>query len=74
MIALTRMQARILGIIRDSVSRRGYPPTVREIGAAAKSPSSVAYQLGQLHAAGWIQRDPNSPRAMRILDPAEGAA
>ena len=42
---LTRRQRRVLEVIRESVERRGYPPSVREIGEAVglNSPSSVAH-------------------------------
>jgi repressor LexA len=65
---LTMRQHKILQVIRDSVERRGYPPSVREIGAAAglKSPSSVAHQLKVLEKRGLLRRDPNRPRAVDI--------
>jgi repressor LexA len=41
-------QQRILAVIREWIQQRGYPPTVREIGAAVglRSTSSVAYYRG----------------------------
>jgi repressor LexA len=68
---LTRRQRRVLEVIRESVERRGYPPSVREIGEAVglNSPSSVAHQLKVLEAKGFLRRDPNRPRAMEVLDP-----
>jgi repressor LexA len=65
---LTMRQHKILQVIRDSVARRGYPPSVREIGQAAglKSPSSVAHQLKVLEKRGLLRRDPNRPRAVDI--------
>lgn len=65
---LTMQQRKILRIIRESISTRGYPPSVREIGAAAglKSPSSVAHQLRMLERKGLIRKDPNRPRAVDI--------
>ena len=44
---LTARQRRILDYIRDTVERRGYPPTVREIGEAVglASPSTVHAHL-----------------------------
>ncbi len=65
---MTMRQHKILQVIRDSVERRGYPPSVREIGQAAglKSPSSVAHQLKVLEKRGLIRRDPNRPRAVDI--------
>jgi repressor LexA len=60
-------------MIRTSVSERGYPPSIREIGEAVglTSPSSVAHQLRTLESKGFIRRDPNRPRAMEVLSPDE---
>jgi repressor LexA len=68
---LTPRQRRILEVIRDAVKRRGYPPSVREIGEAVglTSSSSVAHQLATLQRKGHIRRDPNRPRAMEVLLP-----
>jgi repressor LexA len=47
---LTERQQVILDVIRDSVNKRGYPPSIREICEAAglASTSSVAHQLSVL--------------------------
>ncbi|GGN75287.1 LexA repressor [Actinoplanes lobatus] len=70
---LTTRQLRILAVIRDSVRERGYPPTVREIGAAVGlvSPSSVSYQLGVLEKHGLIRRQPNNSRAVELRPAAD---
>lgn len=70
---LTPRQRRILEVIRDSVERRGYPPSVREIGEAVglTSPSSVSYQLASLQKKGLLRRDPNRPRAVDVRSPAD---
>jgi repressor LexA len=70
---LTLRQRRILDHIRDTVERRGYPPTVREIGEAVGlvSPSSVAYQMGVLEKKGYLRKDPNRPRAVDVRPPSE---
>jgi repressor LexA len=72
---LTPRQRRVLEVIRDSVERRGYPPSIREIGEAVglTSTSSVAHQLRNLQESGFIRRDPSRPRAMEVLLPAHGA-
>ncbi|HHW51011.1 MAG TPA: transcriptional repressor LexA [Pseudoclavibacter sp.] len=69
---LTPKQERILRVIQDAVSERGYPPSMREIGDAVglASLSSVTHQLNQLEIAGCIRRDPKRPRALEILVPA----
>jgi repressor LexA len=68
---LTPRQRKILDYIRETVDRRGYPPTVREIGEAVGlvSPSSVAYQMGVLQKKGYLRKDPNRPRAVDVRPP-----
>ncbi|MGY1831914.1 transcriptional repressor LexA [Geodermatophilus sp. SYSU D01180] len=72
---LTQRQRRVLEVIRDSIERRGYPPSVREIGEAVglSSASSVAHQLSVLQKKGWLRRDPNRPRALDVRLPGETA-
>jgi repressor LexA len=45
-------------MIREWIDQHGYPPTIREIGAAVglESPSSVAHQLKVLEERGYIRR------------------
>jgi repressor LexA len=68
---LTARQLRILAVIEESVRSKGYPPTVREIGAAVGlvSPSSVSYQLGVLEKHGLLRREPNNSRAVELRRP-----
>ncbi|MEO7131827.1 MAG: transcriptional repressor LexA [Dermatophilaceae bacterium] len=68
---LTVRQRRVLEVIRNSVDRRGYPPSMREIGEAVglASPSSVSHQLAALERKGYLRRDPNRPRALEIISP-----
>ena len=70
---LTQRQRRVLELIRDSIERRGYPPSVREIGEAVglSSASSVAHQLSVLQKKGWLRRDPNRPRALDVRLPGD---
>ncbi|MGV0643452.1 transcriptional repressor LexA [Mycolicibacterium sp. XJ879] len=65
---LTERQRTILEVIRASVSTRGYPPSIREIGDAVglTSTSSVAHQLRTLERKGYLRRDPNRPRAVDV--------
>jgi repressor LexA len=66
--ALTPRQRTILDVIRASVTSRGYPPSIREIGDAVglTSTSSVAHQLRTLERKGYLRRDPNRPRAVDV--------
>jgi repressor LexA len=72
---LTPRQHRVLDVIRDSVERRGYPPSMREIGeqVGLTSTSSVAHQLTTLEKKGYLRRDPNRPRAVEVRIPGEVA-
>lgn len=65
---LTPRQRTILDVIRASVTTRGYPPSIREIGDAVglTSTSSVAHQLRTLEKKGFLRRDPNRPRAVDV--------
>lgn len=69
---LTVRQRRVLEVIRNSIDRRGYPPSLREIGDSVglTSPSSVAHQLAALERKGYLRRDPNRPRAIEVVSPA----
>jgi repressor LexA len=70
---LTPRQRKVLEVIRDAVARRGYPPSMREIGEAVglTSTSSVAHQLTTLERKGYLRRDPNRPRAVEVRAPGE---
>jgi repressor LexA len=68
---LTVRQRKVLEFLRDEIETRGYPPSMREIGAAVglTSTSSVAHQLRALEGLGYVKRDPNRPRALEIFLP-----
>jgi len=70
-LGLSFRQRHILNYIRSSISTRGYPPTMREIGSEVglTSPSSVKHQLVVLERKGYLRRDPNLPRAIEVIDP-----
>jgi repressor LexA len=73
---LTHRQRLVLDTIRTLVERRGYPPSMREIGEAVglTSPSSVSHQLETLQRKGFLRRDPNRPRAIELTTPGETRA
>jgi repressor LexA len=72
---LTWRQRKVLQVIRDSVQKRGYPPSMREIGEAVGlvSTSSVSYQLSTLQSKGYLRRDPGRPRTVEIRLPGHPA-
>jgi repressor LexA len=73
---LTERQRAILDVIRASVTSRGYPPSIREIGDAVglTSTSSVAHQLRTLERKGYLRRDPNRPRAVDVRGADDGVS
>jgi repressor LexA len=73
---LTPRQTRVLATIKDAIEKRGYPPSMREIGEAVglTSSSSVAHQLRVLEEKGFLKRDPNRPRALEVFLPEVMAA
>jgi len=66
---LTIRQKEILAYIKDTVRDKGYPPSVREIGAAVglRSSSTVHTHLTKLEDMGLLRRDPTKPRALELL-------
>jgi repressor LexA len=73
---LTTRQLKILQAIKAALLTNGYPPSMREIGAAAglASPASVQYQLQALEKKGFIRRDPTRGRALEVLIPGESTS
>lgn len=70
MKALTEIQRRTLDYIVDYVRGHGYPPTVREIGAACGGVriQAVVDRLSALERKGYISRVAGSPRTIRVLE------
>lgn len=67
---ISERQREILDLILETVRRRGYPPSVREIGEAVglSSPSTVHSHLSALVEAGLLRRDPSKPRAIEVIE------
>ena len=71
---LTARQREVLEFIRQFLTRAGYPPTVREIGAHfGFVPRSVFDHLKALERKGYLKREPSKSRSLQILDPAPSA-
>ena len=60
----------IYKFIRESLYEKGYPPSVREIGAAVglQSSSTVHMYLNKMAKEGMIRRDPTKPRAIDLME------
>lgn len=66
---LSNRQIAILDFIKKEIRKKGYPPSVREIGEAVglSSSSTVHGHLAQLEEKGYLRRDPTKPRAIEVL-------
>lgn len=67
---LSERQKKMLETIRDHMFECGYPPTIREIGRAAgiTSTSVVTYNLKSLERKGYLSRDSEVSRGLRLVD------
>lgn len=71
---LTPVRRHIIEFVRAFVDEWGFPPSVREIAEAIGLSSSTAqYHLQCLYRAGWMHRATGKPRAIVVLDPADGS-
>ncbi len=70
MQGLTDRQHQVLQYIRDSITERGYPPTLREIGAhmGIRSTNGVNDHLRALERKGYLTREDMKSRALRPLN------
>lgn len=64
---LTQRQQMVLDFIRQSIADRGYPPTLREIGArmGIRSTNGVNDHLRALERKGYLTREDMKSRALR---------
>ncbi|MBM3187463.1 MAG: repressor LexA [Chloroflexi bacterium] len=66
---LSDRQERMLRVIRDYTQEYGYPPTFREIGelVGISSTSVVSYNLKVLQREGYLARDRDVSRGLRLI-------
>jgi repressor LexA len=74
MVGLTQRQQMVLDYIRQSITDRGYPPTLREIGArmGIRSTNGVNDHLRALERKGYLTREDMKSRALRPITPPSG--
>ena len=67
---LSDKQVQILKYIKDELTIRGYPPSIREICKAVdlSSTSSVHAHLNTLEEKGYIKKGTNKRRALELID------
>src|SRR5579864_8713980 len=75
MQGLTQRQQMVLDFIRQSIHDRGYPPTLREIGArmGIRSTNGVNDHLRALERKGYLTREDMKSRALRPAPFVDGA-
>jgi repressor LexA len=67
---LSERQKKILEFIREFIEENRFPPSIREIGETVgiSSTSVVKYNLDALERKGFIQRDAEISRGMRLVE------
>ena len=67
---LSERQQKILEFIRKFIGERQFPPSIREIGdtVGISSTSVVSYNLDALERKGYIERDGEISRGIRLVD------
>lgn len=70
---LSKRQQRMLEAIRQFIDENGYPPSIRQLGelAGISSTSVVSYNLDILQREGFIVRDADVSRGLRLVADAE---
>lgn len=68
MRTISEKQKQILAFIREYTASQGYPPSVREIGAAVglRSPSSVHAHVKRLREFGYLEKEDRKTRSITI--------
>ncbi|MFJ5625464.1 transcriptional regulator [Peribacillus loiseleuriae] len=66
---LSARQQNIFDTIKDHISNKGYPPTIRDIGkkVGLKSSSTVSGHLVKLRDKGLIDWEEGKPRTLHIV-------
>jgi repressor LexA len=67
--SLSARQRKVLDVIREYTDEYGYPPTIREIGeqVGITSTSVVSYNLNVLQTKGYLVRDKEISRGLRLV-------
>lgn len=73
---ITDRQRAVLTYVADSITARGYPPTLREIGnhLGIKSTNGVNDHLRALERKGYLTREDMKSRTLRVLRTPDGAS
>jgi len=66
---ISERQKQILDYLQNFIEENQFPPTIREIGrrVGISSTSVVKYNLEALEKKGYIERDPDISRGIRLV-------
>ncbi len=70
---LTDKQKQVLDTIKRFIAKKGFPPTVREIGKELNlsSPATTHFHLDKLESKGYIKKNKSKNRTIELLVPNE---
>ena len=71
---LTPRQTKVFTFIQESIEKKGFPPTVREIARhlGLRGPKGIQKHLAALEAKGYIRRQSGLSRAIEVIEWATG--
>lgn len=74
MLKLTKKRADTLKAIERFIAQNGYSPSVRQLGQklGLSSSSTVQNRIEALCQMGYLEKDPYSPRTLRVLCGSDG--
>ncbi len=66
---LKKSEKDLYHFLQSYTEENGYTPSYQEMvdHTSAKTKSHIAYQLKNLEKAGWIEKTPNKPRAIKLM-------
>lgn len=68
-VKLTEKQKNVLQTIEEFINKKGYSPTIRELGCilGLKSTSTVKGYIDRLVDGGYVEREEDCPRTLRVV-------
>ncbi len=75
-LALTRRQRQVYDAVRNFIARKGYSPSLEELGEALglSSVATVHRHVSRLTEKGLLRKDPNRSRSLDVVEPEAPAA
>lgn len=69
-VKLTEKQKNVLHTIKDFINKKGYSPTIRELGTllGLKSTSTVKGYIDRLVEGGYVEKEKDCSRTLRVVN------